>query len=71
VEDDDDPEIGAVAGMQIGSNFRPWRSCTEGSAVIQPSFGLSENPQNEFPEKAQQAEQGFHGNRLLKKIKEF
>lgn len=71
MEDADDPEIGAVSGIQIGSNFRPWRSCAEGSALIHPSFGLSESPQNKFPEKAKQAEQGFHGNRLLKKLKEI
>lgn len=69
--DDDEAGIGTITTPQIRKIFCSWRSCTEGCAVIEPSFGPSENPEKGFPERAEQAEQGFHGRRLLNKIREL
>lgn len=74
MEDDDEEEgrgFRSVTCTEIGSIFRPWRSCTESSVIIGPSIEVSEEPQKEFPEKAKQVEQGFRGSRLPKEIKEF
>jgi hypothetical protein len=73
MEDDEEEGRGirSVTCTETGSIFRPWRGCTEGYVIIDPSLEVSEYVQKEFPEKVEQAEKGFAGGRLPKKIREF